>query len=348
VLSNFGQDVFAEQTLAVQDRAIKVTPSFGNALTDVMIEGYEAPACTTAPCPLTQIFFGNTAGLNVHRGARSEWIATAPEGVSGIVDIRIVTGSNSVTLDDAFRYGPPFEDELDRVLFPVNFMTTGAHGSQWRTDLVVRNDGPVTIETSPLFWFDPASPILPILQPVAPGGKGNFFQLNRDGGQFLYVPRGLEPRLSYASHVVDRSRSEVDLGTEVPVIREEDTDFQVKLLQVPVDARYRAKLRVYDLDVNNREVVVTLKDWVFGRTIQRTLALTGIAICPVAPCSTERPAFAVLDLDQIPELREMQYGVDVTVTSRTRDARLWAFVSVTNNDTQHVTVYTPQHRRRAQ
>jgi hypothetical protein len=345
VTSFFGLDLFAEQTLVVRDRPAKVTPAFGGELTEAIIEGYEAPVCTVGSCPITEIFFGNARATNVRRGARGEWLVTVPAG-SGVVDVRIVNGPNIVTVDDAFRYGGAFQDDLDRVLFPVNLMTPGAHGSEWRTDLVVRNDGPVTIETQPLFWSDPASPILPIPQPIAPGGKGNFIQRTRDGGEFLYTPRGLESRLSYASHVVDRSRSAVDLGTEVPVVREEDTDYVVKLLEVPVDSRYRAKLRVYDLDTNGREVVVTLTDPNGGTSIQRPLALTGISVCPVAPCISERPAFAVLDLEQIPELRDMEDGVDVTITARTNDARLWGFVTVTNNDTQHVTVYTPQHRRR--
>ena len=345
VKSYFGLDLFAEQTLVVHDRPVKLTPHFGGELTEVMIEGYEEPECHVGSCPVTEIFFGSAKAANVRRGARFEWIATVPPG-SGVVDVRIVTGTNTVTIEDGFRYGGAFQDDLDRVLFPVNLTSAGAHGSEWRSDLVVRNDGPVTIETHPLFWADPASPILPIPQPIAPGGKGNFIQRPRDGGEFLYTPRGLESRLSYASHVVDRSRSAVDLGTEIPVVREEDTDYVVKLLQVPVDARYRAKLRVYDLDVNGRDVVVTLSDPNGGTSIQRPLTLTGISVCPVAPCISERPAFAVLDLDQIPELRDLADGVDVTITARTKEARLWGFVTVTNNDTQHVTVYTPQHRRR--
>ncbi len=346
VKSYFGIDLWEERTLVVLDRPVKVTPAVGVESTEVIIEGYDAPVCDEEEC-LTEIFFGSAKATNVHRGARGQWIVTVPAG-SGVVDVRIVTELNTVTAEDAFRYGQAFEDDLDRVLFPVNLIALGAHGSDWRSDLVVRNDGPVTIETIPLFWADPASPILPILQPIPPGGKGNFVQRTRDGGEFLYTQEGLESRLSYASHVVDRSRSDADLGTEVPVVREEDTDYVVKLLQVPVDSRYRAKLRVYDLDTNGRDVVVTLSDPNGGTAIRLSLLLTGISVCPVAPCISERPAFAVLDLEQIPELRDMEDGVDVTITARTNEARLWGFVTVTNNDTQHVTVYTPQHRRRPQ
>jgi hypothetical protein len=82
-----------------------------------------------------------------------------------------------------------------------------------------------------------------------------------------------------------------------------------------------------------------------------TLTLFGIPVCPIAPCVSDRPAFRDFDLESIPILRSGNFpsGVDVTITTGVRgNGRLWAFVSVTNNDTQHVTVYTPQHRRRAQ
>jgi hypothetical protein len=342
-------DMFEERTLVVQERVVRVTPAVGSEFTEVIIEGYERPECNTDPCAEVEVFFGNTKATNVRFSGRSELLATVPAG-TGMVDVRIVTGSQTVTIEHAFRYGTPFEDDVEWVLFPVNFMARGAFGSDWRSDIVVRNDGPVTIETRPLFWASPTIPTLPIPEPIAPDGKGNFPQLERDGGQFLYVPRGLEEKLSYAAHVVDRSRSEADLGTEVPVVRVEDTDSVVKLLQIPVGDLYRAKLRVYDVDTNRGALVTITDPETNTRITMVSLSLTGIPVCPIAPCVADRPAFAVLDLEAVQALqgRNFPSGVDVTITADGDGARLWAFVTVTNNDTQHVTVYTPQHRRRAQ
>lgn len=341
-------DLFEERTLVVQERVVRVTPAYGGEFTEVIIEGYNRPACSTAPCAETEVFFGNVKATNVRFSARSELLADAPAG-TGLVDVRIVTGSNTVTIERAFRYGEPFEDDVERVLFPVNFMARGAFGSDWRSDIVVRNDGPIAIETRPLFWANPDIPTLPIPEPIAPGAKANFPQRERDGGEFLYTPRGLEEKLSYASHVVDRSRSEEDLGTEVPVVRIEDTGSVIKLLQVPVGGPYRAKLRVYDVDTN-RGVLVRLTDPnTDTRLAMVSLSLTGRPVCPIAPCISDRPAFAVLDLESLQALqgRNLPAGVDVTITADD-GARIWGFVTVTNNDTQHVTAYTPQHRRRAQ
>jgi hypothetical protein len=335
----------ATQTLNVVAQPFTVTPAHGHELTQVLLEGVSLP-CPSNPCPALEVFFGEVKATEMtFTGAGL--VVTPPRQAAGVVNVRVQRGSASVTALNAFRYGQPFEGDVERVLFPVNLMARGAFGSDWATDIVVRNDGPIAVETIPLFWSDPASPVLPIPMPIISGGRSNFGNRNRDGGDFLYTPLGLERNLSYASHVVDRSRAEADLGTEIPVVRDEDAAPVIKLLEVPVDPRFRAKLRVYNLD-ENKPVFLTFRDPVTGRTVQQALQLTGYQVCPNAPCFSERPAFGVIDLDAIPDLRTMQNGVDVTISSSTNDARLWAFVTVTNNETQHVTVYTPQHRRRAQ
>lgn len=339
-------EVLASSTLQVLSTAFTVTPPFGSEGTEVMITGIqELPECQGV-CPPMDVFFGDAKAHNLRYGPRGELIVTAPRG-SGTVPVRLQQGNGQVTVANAFRYGRAFESDMERVLFPVNFATPGAFGSDWTSLIAVRNDGPVTIDTMPHFWADPASPVLPIPTAIGPGGKGYFIRRNRDGGEFLYTPRGMEKYLSYASHVVDRSRSELDLGTEVPVVREKDTAPVIKLLEVPVDTRYRAKLRVYDLD-ENKTVTLILRDPSGGGAIQRGVQLTGYETCADAPCFSERPAFGVVDLDTIPELRTMANGVDITIVAPKKDARLWAFVTVTNNETQHVTTYTPQHRTRAQ
>jgi hypothetical protein len=349
IVGGAGHVMHDERTLVVLERVVRVTPAVGGEFTDVIVEGYERPECDAVPCPEIEVFFGNAKATNVRFSGRSELLATAPAG-TGMVDVRVVTGTHTDTIENGFRYGQPFDDDLEWVLFPVNFMARGAFGSDWRSDLLVRNDGPITIETRPLFWANPDIPTLPIPEPIVPGAKANFPQRERDGGEFLYTPRGLEAKLSYASHVVDRSRSEADLGTELPVVRVEDTDSVIKLLQVPVGELYRAKLRIYDVDTN-RAVLVALTDPATNaRLAAVSLMLTGRPVCPIAPCIADRPAFGVLDLEAVQALqgRNLPAGVDVTITANGDGARLWGFVTVTNNDTQHVTVYTPQHRRRAQ
>ncbi|MGZ5442189.1 MAG: hypothetical protein ACXW5U_18980 [Thermoanaerobaculia bacterium] len=63
-----------------------------------------------------------------------------------------------------------------------------------------------------------------------------------------------------------------------------------------------------------------------------------------APCNSNRPAYKSLDLGrELPLLPgKGVYGIEVDSEDTTHSNRMWAFVSVTNNDTQHVTLITPQ------
>ena len=52
-------------------------------------------------------------------------------------------------------------------------------------------------------------------------------------------------------------------------------------------------------------------------------------------------AYAQLSLGSLPEMQGRD-RIRIEVTPLTSGLRLWAFVSVTNNETQHVTVVAPQ------
>ncbi|HEX2059796.1 MAG TPA: hypothetical protein VHK90_03570, partial [Thermoanaerobaculia bacterium] len=124
-------------------------------------------------------------------------------------------------------------------------------------------------------------------------------------------PRGA--KLAYSAHIAG--------ADEVPVVRAGDTSWEIELPHIEIADGSRARLRVYDFDGRDREVEVevtrddgTVRHW------------------PV----TLQGGFAAVDL--APDARVL----DVRVVSPLRDARLWAFVSVTHNETQRVTLYTPQ------
>ncbi|HEY0155993.1 MAG TPA: hypothetical protein VGF28_01735 [Thermoanaerobaculia bacterium] len=350
VVVRIGGEEKARRTLAVHDRPFRITPEFGEPGQKVLIEGIPVgQVCPLIHCAFFAVFFGGVEAETEEIGDQ-QVVATVPPG-SGRVDVRVeLRFGDPLTLPGGFNYGMPAQNDWERVLFPVNFIGGGAHGSQWVTDSRMHNDGVVEVATVPNIWIDPASPILPIPLPfIPPQGRARFTMRQRDGGEFLYVPRRLDAPLRYTAHIVDLSRSTTDLGAEMPLVRAEDTANTIRLLEVPVESRYRARLRVYDYDlVNGREVLVVVRTKEGTALHTRWLTLTVASSCDtVSPCLSERPAFAVLDLDQIPELRGAEV-VDVTLKSRTNEGRIWGFVSVTNNDTQAVTLYSPQHRTRAQ
>jgi hypothetical protein len=266
-------------------------------------------------------------------------VVTAPPHSSGRVDITVRDEQGITrTARNAFLYAsataPETESEYERVMFPLHFAGAGAHGSRWNTIIELRNQGHVPAHTMPA--LDPASEALPPLQ------RALFPTESSDGGRFLYVRRGLERFLTFSSHIVDESRTEAQRGTEIPVVRASDTASEVRLLGVRVGEGYRARLRIYDFDARpGRDllVIITSPGWASAVWLFPTLS-PGI-VCVAAPCFQPGPTYATIDLTAIPELRNVR-SFDVTVMARQGDARIWAFASVTNNATQHVTLWTPQ------
>ena len=77
-----------------------------------------------------------------------------------------------------------------------------------------------------------------------------------------------------------------------------------------------------------------------GKIAERAVLLRSSNPCRRnEPCASDDPASATLDLlTTFPEIAaQKRVRVEVTLGSR-----LWAFVTVTNNQTQHVTVISPQ------
>jgi hypothetical protein len=308
-----------------------------------VIRGVHVVACAAEPCQ--PIRFGGVPATDVRNEGWGVVSVTVPPHVPGVVDVTVQESTGVVTLPGGFRYGgPDYFTDFERVLFPVNFTSSGANGSEWHTEIVVQNNAPVTLDTSPRTFVHPDPPLLPIPTPLAPGAKGFVPEEGRDGGMFFYAPRGAERYLAYSSRIFDSSRSTTDRGTEVPVVRARDTAAVLHLPNVPVDPLFRARLRIYDFDsVDGREVTVTATaDDGTVHTFGTRLSADNISCFPALPCLEPAPAFASIDVSSIGSLRQKRIA-DLRIEAYERDARLWAFVSVTNNETQRVTVHTPQH-----
>jgi hypothetical protein len=241
-----------------------------------------------------------------------------------------------------------------RYLIPIiqNEMT-GAFGSRWQVDT----------------WFyysgaDPEKGPIVIPSPFCRHGICFFgIHLLVDGE---YQPLPVEPNFytgsavllhvesqytegfTFASRIRDVSRERDSAGTEIPIVREDRiSEETVHLLNVPRLAKFRNMLRIYALpEVANPEVEVRYYrmterlSLVVSRTPLRTErvrlrtypAMQGFLL---HPSLAEIPGF-----ESAPELAgETALWIDVVPI--TPGLRIWAFVSITNNDTQQVTLVTP-------
>ncbi|HEX6101007.1 MAG TPA: hypothetical protein VF432_32115 [Thermoanaerobaculia bacterium] len=268
-------------------------------------------------------------------GDDCELIVTLPPHAAGAVDLRVQHAHFDGSVVAAVRYvdpaAVPDSSVYERVLVPVLYEGGGAYGSEWATEVDMIN-----ASRSPAHFVPEAARPLTSLGPrsrVSLDGFGN-----RPSGLVLFVPRGFDIR--FGSVIRDRSRDESQWGTELPVVRERDTRTALTLANVPFDPRYRVQLRIYEIDGGPVDVQVTAS----RGTESATKGYAVRAVCAEPPCSGNRPSYRSVDLTA--ELSSLmgKGRFDVTVANMRgwMSPRMWAFITVTNNETQHVTVISPQ------
>lgn len=252
---------------------------------------------------------------------------------------------------------PPITElSYTRYLIPIfQNETTGAFGSRWQVDT--------------WFYYSSAAAGGPVIVPSPFCRNGIcFFSLHLLlDGEFQPLP--IEPRFypgsavllhvespyaddfTFTSRIRDVSREQDTAGTEIPVVRENQiTQRTVHLLNVPLAPKFRHMLRVYALpEVANPEVEVRyyrmterlslVADRIPLRTQRLQLrtypAMQGFLL---HPSLAEIPSFHTA-----PEFAgETALWIDVVPV--TPGLCIWAFVSITNNDTQQVTLVTPSGR----
>jgi hypothetical protein len=231
--------------------------------------------------------------------------------------------------------------ELTKVLLPVAVTqeVPGAFGSRWVTRMRVRNNGSQTITVTP----SPAGCGITVCpHDVAPNSTitPTVALAYPYPGAFLYITQGANTSINV--RIQDLSRQSLTWGTEIPVVHEADvfTD-TLTLINIPTDDRFRSALRIYDFD-GASDNAVQLRVYADDDTTPAAEAQLVLST-PSGIHDSLIPGFAQIGslLDAYPQLRSAS-TVRVEVAPLSSGTRIWAFVSVTNNETQHVTTITPQ------
>ena len=260
----------------------------------------------------------------------------------GISHMKLTTAILVVAL-----FGAPVKGiEFERVLVPIvllSFGIPGAYGSLWTTEIVGRNDADVPVVVQG--WQHPSScggiPECPNYEVPAHASFTVYGGGSLDGaypGLFQFVSKPGNERVSFNLRVFDISRQSLTWGTEIPVVRERDVRTgTVALLNVPTDSRFRTMLRVYDFDgaLNHTVLVRFYAD-------QDVLAETRLTLSHLGEVTGEIPGYAQIGnfTDTFPQLSAFP-RLRVEITPISEGVRFWAFISVTNNETQHITTITP-------
>jgi hypothetical protein len=248
--------------------------------------------------------------------------AIVPPNPPGIAEVVVTLPAGSVR-GRAFRYYDPSEAPLssmfERVLVPLWFSGPGSFGSNWTTELATYSEGRVDA------WRPLSAPATARL-----------------GGVLFFPSRGSSANLHFGLLVRDTTRQAEGWGSEIPVIRESEfRTGNIELLNVPVYSRFRQTLRIYNVDSVAGGVVVGIYTMNGRELVLTTVDLRSSAPCaPFEPCASDEPAFGVIHnlAATFPQIAgEERVRVQVRPNGRG-----WAFVSITNNETQQVTTITPQ------
>jgi hypothetical protein len=275
-----------------------------------------------------------------------------PDGQSADITVRVAGQGEAKRVNGFFFHelAQGSRQDYAQVLIPLTSAPiSGAHGSVWEADLRAFNaSSQITLRM--------------------PGPEEHFMELPIDfavtvqprttervmlprrstgvDGHFLYVPRALVPDAKMSLRVRDTSQNARSLGDDVPVVRDDQGAQDLSIVDVPVDPQYRATLRIYAFTPEPMRVGVTILredgDTPFA---QFDVQLHGILTTDFVPFP---PYPAYIALDPIPaaaraagrrlRIELTNYGENVSPPL----PNIWAFVSLTNNETNQVTIVTPK------
>jgi hypothetical protein len=340
VVANGGLDL---GTLVVRDAAPpfevvpNVVPTIGG---EVHLRSNDPLyTCVVALCPPIGVKIDGQT-VSVVSATQNDIVVNATAHAAGAVDVAVELNALAKTATAALDYfefdKTPDPAFFEPVVFPALVTGAGAFGSQWTTDASMRNDNDLPLPvTSTLFNVA----CFPVCDARPPAHGAVTFRGNAPAGIVFYAARQFAPRLFFDVLARDLSRQSEALGTEIPVAREANLyDRPFSILLVPTDAKYRTTLRVFRTDgaggVNFRIFSMNGDDANASPLVGGQLALSA------ASASTPMLTSTAIDLaTRFPELAgKGPLRIEIGQPS---SRAMWALVSVTNNETQHVTVIAP-------
>ena len=329
-------------TAAAQPTITAITPSNAPAAggEQITITGTGFSTCEICSPPIPpQVFFGGTPAQSTQLVNSTTLRVIVPAHLPGTASVSVQQHNGFTTSQNAFTFTGEITDAFDRILLPLfTGPVNGAFGSRFITELRLANTS--SVEQATLFGLLPVCHLSacifvnPLEDPYAiePGGQhmSGHFEHRGDPAAFLYIPKS-SPRIEANLRVYDESRSAFNFGTELPVVYDREfTNDPIRLMGVPLDPRFRNTLRIYSTE----ETAVTVT---IGNVSQQVLVAGGRTLID--------PAYA-----QFSNFPIGTGEVDVVITPNTaippfppfQPAKVWAFISVTNNDTQLITTISPQ------
>jgi hypothetical protein len=326
-------------------------PSGGGTEVTIHGTGFLSGVQCLLPCPTTVAFDGTTVPLKAEADTRL--VVVAPAHAPGTVEVTVsVAGKAPVTMPGAFTFSEAHEARYEKLLLPVYIdgFVSGAFGSRWETSLWIRNNAAGAVEIGP--WACSGDQVCPSTYPLIYAFRSGRSVRNlppldepADGNpsRLLYVDRNGVEDVSFSLRFADVSRASLDGGVDMPVIRERELRTGIaQLFNVPLGGSFRAMLRLYEADVSSAAFRVSF----YPQSEGEESPVHSIELTATSPRSGEfrsKAAYVQVDLGELLKVEKAWPRMArIEVTPLTPGSRYWALISLTNNETQNVTLVTPQ------
>lgn len=335
-----------------------VTPNTGPVTggTTVTIKGSGfSDNCVICSPPIgvaPSVYFGFTEAASVKFIDSTTLEAVTPAHIPGAVSVTVsqLDGSNPNwdVLENGFTYQGDVFEAFDPVLFPIFARPVqGAGGSEFRTTAKFWNKNlskPITfygLDTSCTLIDPPFYPQYPFPLEARQSLAFDLFPACSESptnAKLFYIPKG-EKGLAASLRVSEVSQQATNHGVEIPVVHRDEFDEEsIALVDVPIDPKFRLTLRVYGLNRGTDFVNVSFGNRLVQLPLQSSndifepsyAIFTDFAPSPIQGPLPEK-VNVLVDVPRGPG------GVPIP------GSPIWAFITVTNNETQHITTITPQH-----
>jgi hypothetical protein len=333
-----------------------VSPAGGPAAggNDVTItgSGLTANILCILPCP-TIVSFGDIP-VPAREESATRLVVTAPAHAGGTVDITVrLADGVEVTKPAAYTFAASAEDNWEKVLLPVylDAPLAGSNGTRWDTDFWLRNNGGQPVQLAPWPCETEVCPAVVPFTTTVPAGTTRhdlppFFRApNANPSRVLFVSKPGAKDVSMQLRVADASRAALNGGTELPVVRDGELLTGIaELLNVPYDpAHFRLSLRIYDLAYSQSKFRVTLYVNEDGGPTSGLHSIELTAATDQTGDFRSQAAYVEYNFGDLESLnRAFPNGLRVEIAPQTPGSRYYPLISVTNNETQLITLVTPQ------
>jgi hypothetical protein len=283
-----------------------------------------------------QVFFGDVPSPRVTLVNAYEATAVAPAHAIGIVSVTV--RDNGVLLKSTGQF--VFIPKTEEIIIPIAYQPiSAAFGTRWMSDISVYNDSDDAVAIEPelcsslgmAFVCDhPIRRVPPrALMRIEPVSAWPDYP-----AMILRPPADHAGNLHFTVRLRETSRDPDGPGTEIPIVRTKDFQQQrVWLPSIPTSTRFRATLRVF---TRSDAVTVRVRDNATGELLSERESRRYYP--------TDSDPFGTLTFSGLLDsaLVRAHEKVRIEVESPREYLPVWAMVTLTDNESQRVQIFTPQ------